>query len=695
MIEPREQSESMNNLEKDQNLNTEPQNEAQEVVNEEVKVEEPATEIPAPAEETPAEEPKAEEAPAEEPVAEEPVAEDAPAEEPKAEEEPAEEPVAEEAPVEEPKAEETPTEEAPVEEAPVAEEAPAEPAPRLDLAGKSKSELVDMLRELATRPIEEVKDEVQAIKAAFFALRREEVAKEKEEFLANGNNENDFTPKEDIDENNLKELLNVLKERRTEYNAAQEANREANLEKKRQIIALINEIANDPDNINRQFNRVKQLQQEFKDAGDVPATAETEVWKEFQRATERFYDVLKVNRELRDYDFKKNLELKQQLCEEAEALDEETDIVTAFRKLQELHNKWREIGPVAKELREELWARFKAASSAINKKYQSFFEDRKSKEKENADAKTALCEKIEEITTDDLKTYAQWDEVTKQIIALQEDWKKLGYASRKANAALFARFRKSCDEFFAKKAEFYKSMKEELSSNLAKKIDLCERAEALMDSTEWKEATEKFVELQKEWKTIGPVVKKHSDAVWKRFIAACDHFFEQKKKQNVNVHAVEHENLKAKKDIIATLKSTIEEAAEDAAQTVRNLMDRWQEIGHVPFREKDKIYAQYRELIDKAFETFNMRGTRPRGEGGSSRGPRQGGGDRNLSERDRLVRTYEQRMSELKTFENNMGFLTANTKSGNSLVQQMQSRIEDLKAEIADLERRIKELDNE
>ena len=633
MIEPREQSESKDNLEKDQIQSTEPQNEVQEVVNEEVKVEEPAIE-----------EPKAEEAA---PVAE-----------------PAEEPAKEE-------------------------------KPSLDLASKSKSELVDLMRELATRPIEDVKDEVQTIKAAFFALRRDEVAKEKEEFLANGNDEGDFTPKEDVDENNLKELLNVLKERRTEYNAAQEANREANLEKKRQIIALINEIANDPDNINRQFNRVKQLQQEFKDAGEVPATADTEVWKEFQRATERFYDVLKVNRELRDYDFKKNLELKQQLCEEAEELDDETDVVTAFRKLQELHNKWREIGPVAKELREELWARFKAASSAINKKYQTFFEDRKSKEKENADAKTALCEKIEEITTDNLKTYAQWDEVTKQIIALQEDWKKLGYASRKANAALFARFRKSCDEFFAKKAEFYKTMKEELSSNLAKKIDLCERAEALMDSTEWKEATDKFVELQKEWKTIGPVVKKHSDAVWKRFIAACDHFFEEKKKQNVNVHAVEHENLKAKKDIIATLKSTIEEAAEDAAQTVRDLMDRWQEIGHVPFKEKDKIYAQYRELIDKAFETFNMRGSRPRGEGGGSRGPRQGGSDRNLSERDRLVRTYEQRMSELKTFENNMGFLTANTKSGNSLVQQMESRIVGLKEEIAELERRIKELDNE
>ena len=633
MMEPREQSESMNNLEKDQNLSTEPQNEAQKVVSEEVTVNEPV---------------------AEEPVKEDPVAA-----------EPAEEPVAEE----------------------------PSSAPKLELAGKSKSELVDMMRAAAARPIEDVKDEVQAIKAAFFALRREETAKEKEEFLANGNEESDFTPKEDDDENNLKELLNVLKERRTEYNAAQEANREANLEKKRQIIALINEIANDPDNINRQFNRVKLLQQEFKDAGEVPATADTEVWKEFQRATERFYDVLKMNKELRDYDFKKNLELKQQLCEEAEALDEEGDIVTAFRQLQELHNKWREIGPVAKELREELWARFKAASSAINKKYQSFFEERKSKEKENADAKTELCEKIEQISTDNLKTYAQWDEVTKQIIALQEDWKKLGYASRKANAALFARFRKSCDEFFAKKAEFYKSMKEELSGNLAKKIDLCERAEALMDSTEWKEATDKFIEMQKEWKTIGPVVKKHSDAVWKRFIAACDHFFEQKKKQNVNIHAVEHDNLKAKKEIIATLKSTIEEAAEDAAQTVRELMERWQEIGHVPFKEKDKIYAQYRELIDKAYETLNMRGYRPSGDGYSRSSRQSSGGDRNLSERDRLVRSYEQRMSELKTFENNMGFLTANTKSGNSLVQEMERRIARLKEEIAELEQKIKEMD--
>jgi hypothetical protein len=619
MMEPREQSESMNNFEKDQNLSTEPVVEAQEVVSEEVKVEEPV------------------------------------------------------------QAEAT----SQVKEA----------APRLDLTDKTKGELVEMMREVAARPIEEVKDDVQAIKAAFFALRREETAKEKEEFLANGNDEADFTAKEDPDENNLKELLNVLKERRTEYNAAQEANREANLEKKRQIIALINEIANDPDNINRQFNRVKQLQQDFKDAGEVPATADTEVWKEFQRATERFYDVLKMNKELRDYDFKKNLELKQQLCEDAEALDEEADIIAAFRKLQELHSKWREIGPVAKELREELWTRFKAASSAINKKYQTYFEDRKSKEKENADAKNALCEKIEQITTDDLKTYAQWDEVTKQIIALQEDWKKLGYASRKANAALFARFRKSCDDFFAKKALFFKSMKEELAANLAKKNELCEKAEALKDSTDWKATTDALIALQKEWKTIGPVVKKHSDAVWKRFISACDYFFEEKKKQTSSQRSVEHDNLKAKKEVIAQINAILEaEETEDAPQKIRELMSKWQSIGHVPYKEKDKIYANYKEAIDKAFEKFDMKAFRAR-LSNFENSISQSGSDKVYHERERLVRAFEQKSNELKTYENNMGFFTARSKDGNSIVKEMERKIANLKDEISLLEQKIKIID--
>ena len=628
-------------------------------------------------------------------VVDEPVAEPAAQEvapEPAQEEEKPQEPAKEEEKPQEPAQEEKSQE--PVQEEEKPQDAPE--LPKIDFSALTKSQLVEELKKLLGYSVESVKDRVALIKAAFFAIHKEEIAKAKAQFVEQGNAEEAFVAPEDEDELKLKELLGEFKEKRAEFNAEQEAIKQANLEKKLSIIEEIKTISQDTDNINRQFSRVQQLQQEFKAIGEVPSTSTTEVWKAYQQAIENFYDLLKINKELRDYDFKKNLEIKQRLCEEAEALDEENDVIAAFKKLQALHDKWRETGPVAKDIREQLWARFKAASAVVNKKHQAYFEERKASEKVNADAKTALCEAIEKITTDDLKTYATWDEVTKQIIGLQEEWKKLGFASRKVNTALFTRFRKSCDDFFAKKAVFFKQMKEELAANLAKKNELCEKAEALKDSTEWKATTDALIALQKEWRTIGPVVKKHSDAVWKRFIAACDHFFEQKKKQHVNVHAVEHDNLKAKKEVIATLKATIEEAAEDAAQTVRDLMDRWQEIGHVPFKEKDKIYTQYRELIDKAFDTLNMRGSRPRNEGGSPRGGRQSAGsDRGLSERDRLVRTYEQRMSELKTFENNMGFLTANTKSGNSLVQEMERRIARLKEEIAELEQKIKEIDND
>ncbi len=583
--------------------------------------------------------------------------------------------------------------EAPVAEALEAEKTAEEIAPAASFAAMSKEQLVARLEELASQPIETVKDEVLQIKSAFFAIRKEEIAHEKEAFLAAGNEEAAFAVKDDPEEAKMKELLNQLKEKRAEFNAAQEAQREANLQKKQEIIEEIHRITSDPDNINRQYGRVQQLQQEFKAAGAVPATAETVVWKSFQQAIEKFYDLLKINKELRDYDFKKNLELKQQLCADAEALDEESDIVAAFKKLQELHNTWRETGPVAKDLREDLWARFKAASSIINKKYQTFFEDRKGKEKDNADAKTALCEKIEAISTDGLKTYAAWDEATKKIIALQEEWKQLGFASRKVNAQLFARFRKACDEFFGLKAEFFKRMKEELAANLAKKNELCERAEALKDSTEWKKTTDELVALQKEWKTIGPVVKKHSDAVWKRFIAACDYFFEQKKSQTSSVHAIEHENMKAKKEVIAQLKAVLEsEDAEAAAQTVRELMSKWQSIGHVPFKEKDKLYAEYKEQVDKAFEKFDMKAVRANLASFES-SLSQIGSDKAYHERDRLVRTYEQRCSELKTYENNMGFFNAQSKSGSSIVKEMERKIAKLRDEIVLLEQKIKLID--
>lgn len=561
-------------------------------------------------------------------------------------------------------------------------------------AAMDKKQLVEVLQNLAQQPVNEVKEDVVRVRVAFAAIRKEELAKEKEAFIAKGNEEAAFAPAADELEEQFKSLYAEIKEKRAAYNAAQDALKAENLAKKREIISKINEIAEDADNVNRQYSTVQQLQQDFKAIGEVPSENDTEVWKSYQVAVERFYDLLKMNKELRDYDFKKNLEQKQALCAEAEALDEEADIVDAFKKLQQLHTSWREIGPVSKEIREELWTRFKNASAVINKKYQSFFEERKANEKKNAEGKEALCVKIEAISTDNLKTYAAWDEATKAIIGLQEEWKKLGFASRKVNTELFARFRKSCDEFFAKKAEFFKRMKDELAANLAKKIELCEKAEALKDSTEWKKTTDALIALQKEWKTVGPVVKKHSDAVWKRFIAACDAFFEEKKKQNVNVHSVEHENLKQKKDIIAQINSILEnKETEDAPNKVRELMKKWQEVGHVPYKEKDKVYADYKAAIDKAFEQLDMKAKKARMANFANSINQMSDTGKVYHERERLVRAYEMKSQELKTYENNLGFFNAQSKSGNSLVKEMERKIANIKEEIAMLEQKIKLID--
>lgn len=561
-------------------------------------------------------------------------------------------------------------------------------------AAMDKKQLVEVLQNLAQQPVNEVKEDVVRVRVAFAAIRKEELAKEKEAFIAKGNEEAAFAPTADELEEQFKSLYAEIKEKRAAYNAAQDALKAENLAKKREIISKINEIAEDADNVNRQYSTVQQLQQDFKAIGEVPSENDTEVWKAYQVAVERFYDLLKMNKELRDYDFKKNLEQKQALCAEAEALDEEADIVDAFKKLQQLHTSWREIGPVSKEIREELWTRFKNASAVINKKYQSFFEERKANEKKNAEGKEALCVKIEAISTDNLKTYAAWDEATKAIIGLQEEWKKLGFASRKVNTELFARFRKSCDEFFAKKAEFFKRMKDELAANLAKKIELCEKAEALKDSTEWKNTTDALIALQKEWKTVGPVVKKHSDAVWKRFIAACDAFFEEKKKQNVNVHSVEHENLKQKKDIIAQINSILEnKETEDAPNKVRELMKKWQEVGHVPYKEKDKVYAEYKAAIDKAFEQLDMKAKKARMANFANSINQMSDTGKVYHERERLVRAYEMKSQELKTYENNLGFFNAQSKSGNSLVKEMERKIANIKEEIAMLEQKIKLID--
>ena len=559
----------------------------------------------------------------------------------------------------------------------------------------SKGELIDALKALLNEPIDTVRDAVAQIKMAFYTIRKNEIEAEKAEFLAKGNEEAAFAVREDEDEAKFKEVLNQIKEKRAEYNNAQEALRQQNLERKLAIIAEIKAIAVDPDSVNKQYNKVQQLQQEFKSIGEVPATDSTVLWKEYQQATESFYDLLKINKELRDYDFKKNLEIKQQLCADAEALGAKDDVVIAFRKLQELHAQWRETGPVAKELREDLWAKFKDASAVINKKYQTFFEERKSKEKENEVAKLSICEKIEAMDLSVLKTYAAWDDATKSVIELQEEWKKLGFAARKVNADLFARFRKSCDNFFAKKAEFFKTMKEELSVNLQKKIALCEKAEALKDSTDWKKTADVLVALQKEWKSIGSVSKKQSDAIWKRFITACDTFFEAKNKQSNNTRKVEHDNLKAKKDVIAAINAILEDETEtEGGKKVRELMKKWQEVGHVPFKDKDKIYAEYKAAIDKAFDKFDMKEVKATLSNYENSINQMTDKDKIYREREHLLRNYEQKRNELKTFENNMGFFNATSKNGNSMLKEMERRIQKIKDDLALIEKKINLIDS-
>lgn len=586
------------------------------------------------------------------------------------------------------------TEQTVVENSEQAEAQVKEPA-KTEVVGKSKEELVAALAALIEKPVDEIRDEVNAIKNQFYALRKAEQEVELAEFVDKGNEPAAFAAKPDAEEEKLKDLLNEYKEKKAAQLAAIEAERVANLERKRAILVELSEIAKDVDNVNKFYAKFQQLQQTFKEVGSVPAADDKALWKEFQTVTEQFYDSLKINKQLRDLDFKKNLESKENLCKEAEALADENDVIVAFKKLQELHDKWREIGPVVKELREDLWKRFKEASSAVNKRHQAFFENRKEKEKENEVAKTAICEEAEAIVLAELTTYAKWNDATKQIILMQERWKTLGFASKKVNNELFARFRKTCDEFFAAKAEFFKRMKDESAENLAKKHRLCERAEALKDSTDWKKTADELTAIQKEWKTIGPVPKKSGDAVWKRFIAACDYFFENKNKNTTNVHQEEHANLKAKKAIVEKIKTIDEALSKDEIKNLlKTLVADYQQIGHVPYKEKDKIYEEYRAALNEAYEKFDIKETRARFESFAN-SVESMSSDKNklFKERDRLVRIYEAKKNELKTYENNLGFFNVSSKAGGSVLKEMERRIAKAKEDLISLEKKIDLID--
>ncbi len=564
-------------------------------------------------------------------------------------------------------------------------------------APATKERIVELCAELAEKAAGDIsRDEVARLKQQFYAIRKVELDAEKAAFLERGNEEAAFAPMTDELEEKFKEILNIIKEKKAALVAEQEAERQANYERKNAIIAELGSMAEDTDNVNKLFPKFKELQQEFKTVGEVPPAMVSEQWKKYQDAVERYYDQLKINKDLRDYDFKKNLDIKQLLISEAEKLINEADIVIAFKRLQDLHDKWRETGPVAKEIREEIWAKFKDASTAINKKYQSFFEERKAKERENEAAKTEICERVEAFDFDALKTYAEWDEMTKSIIAAQEDWKKLGFASKKMNNALFARFRETCDKFFARKAEFFKTMKDELSTNLEKKLALCEKAEALKDSTDWKKTTDELVAMQKEWKTIGAVAKKHSDVVWRRFLDACDYFFEQKKKATSGTRQVEHANLKAKREIIDQLKAIADETPrEEAIKKVKELMANWQQVGHVPFRDKDKIYDAYRTVVNSLYDRFDIKEAKAHFANFENTINEMGGDENKLyRERERLLRTYEQKRNELHTYENNLGFFNAKSKTGNSMFREIERKMQRIKDDLEVLEKKIEVIDS-
>lgn len=491
-------------------------------------------------------------------------------------------------------------------------------------------------------------------------------------------------------------MIERLKAKKAAWVAEQEAQKAANLERKNAIIDEINALAEDTDNVNRTFPRYRELQDEFNSIGEVDQMQETSVWKRFQEAREHYSDNLKINKELRDYDFKKNLEDKEALLADAQALVADEDVIAAYRRLQDLHNKWRQIGPVAKELREDVWNRFREASTEINKRYQAFFEARKVREAENETAKTALCEKIEAIDCSALKTFATWDEMTHTVVALQDEWRKLGFASKKMNRSLFARFRQACDAFFAAKAEFYRNTREELNSNLTHKQQLAEKAEALKDSTDWRAATDEFVSMQKEWKTIGAVPKKYSDALWKRFTEACDYFFDQKKKAGSGTRKVESDNLRIKREIIGQLSALTGEDVdkESAIKQLKELQQRWNETGHVPFREKDKLYEAYRAAVDAVRDKFALAERRAgRERFVANVNSLEGDNDKLYRERERLVRALEGRRNDLRTYENNLGFLSAKSKNGDSLLRDLERRIERLKADITDIQDKIKILD--
>ncbi len=557
----------------------------------------------------------------------------------------------------------------------------------------TQEEVVARLKEMAEEGNVSDKQELDALKQNFYKLHRNRQEEALAAFVGAGGAAEEFVPERDPLEDEYKEVMARIKAMRTEILEKQEAEREENLQKKLAIIERLKTICEGPIDSNA-YNEVKQIQLEWNEIKDVPAGKVNELWKNYQLCRDNFYDLLKLNNEFREYDFKKNLEVKTRLCEEAERLAEESDVVAAFRQLQSLHQEYRETGPVAKDLREQLWTRFKNASTEINKRHQSHFESLKAAEQENLEQKTAICEIVEGVDFAELTTFAKWDEKTQEVLALQTKWKTIGFAPQKMNVKVFERFRQACDLFFNKKAEYFKQLRETMNDNLERKKALCEQAEALKDSTDWKETSDKLAKLQKEWKTIGAVPHKQSDVVWKRFIAACDYFFEQKGKATSSQRSVERENLEKKLDVIARLKALdTDDVAEDAAKQLRALMQEWNGVGHVPFKDKDKIYKEYRAVVDALYDKFNLSASQKNLN--KFRSNLAGGGNSLAREREKLMRAFEMKKNEIQTYENNIGFLTTSSKKGNSLVAEMNRKVDKLRADLQLIVDKIKVIDEQ
>lgn len=562
---------------------------------------------------------------------------------------------------------------------------------------KTKKEVIDRLKDIVSGDEAISKEEIDHLKTSFYKIHIAERDAQQKAYLEEGGDPEKYQVTPDEEEEIFKAEMGVIKERRAKLFEEQEKQRQDNLEKKCEIIEKIKNMATSPDEANKSYNDFKELQQQWKEIGSVPPEKSNEVWRNYQLYVEQFYDLLNLNREAREYDFKKNLEAKTKLCEMAEALTESTDVISAFHQLQKLHQEYREIGPVAKDLREQVWTRFKAASTIINKRHQEHFEKLRAQEEDNLVKKTALCEKVEAIGKEENKGAGDWEKHTKEIIEIQAEWKKIGFAPQKMNVKIFERFRAACDDFFGRKAEFFKELKNRFNENVEKKKVLVEKAKALTDSTEWKSTSDKLIALQKEWKKIGIVPKKIGDELWKEFQDACNHFFDARNAANAGTRNEEHTNLAKKKDIIAQMKALAEEKADDLQAKLQQLVDEYSKIGHVPFKEKDKIYKEYHDVLDKLYSELHISIARKRLDNfkNNLKNFAKRGEDALDNERGRLMRRYEQLKSDITTYENNLGFLNASSKKGNTLIDEMNHKIQKLKDEAQLVREKIKAIDNQ